>query len=123
MQFLFIKISTTDFPSSVGFAALHTYKSKVDAAIVTLLKKAHAVQFGKSNVPEHAFAWAGINYGYGFTINPWGYDIQTAGSSAGSGSAVASYVSTIAITEDTAGSTNTPATQNHNFGYDPPKFH
>ena len=64
-----------------------------------------------------------MNYGNGMTINPWGYDLMTAGSSAGSASVVASYIATIAITEDTGGSTNAPATQNHNFGYDPPKFH
>jgi Asp-tRNA(Asn)/Glu-tRNA(Gln) amidotransferase A subunit family amidase len=107
----------------VGFPALHTVKSKVDAALVTLMKKAKSVQFGKTNVPEMASGGSGINYGSGITMNPWGNDIQTAGSSAGSASAVASYVATIAITEDTGGSTSMPATQNHNFGYDPPKFH
>ena len=112
-----------DFPSSVGYAALHNYKSKVDAALITLLKKAHGVQFGKTNVPEMAYAWSAVTYASGMTINPWGYDIITAGSSAGSASAVASYVTAIAITEDTDGSTNAPATQQHNFGYDPPKFH
>ena len=112
-----------DFPSSVGFPALWTKKSKVDAALITLLKKAHGVQFGKTNIPEMASGYAGLNYGAGMTLNPWGADVMTAGSSAGSASAVASYIATIAITEDTGGSTNAPATQNHNFGYDPPKFH
>ena len=107
----------------MGFAALHTYKSKVDAAIVKLLKNAHAVQFGKTNVPEMAASISTGNYANGVAINPWGHDIITAGSSGGSASSVASYIATIAITEDTGGSTNTPATQNHNFGYDPPKFH
>jgi hypothetical protein len=76
---------------------------------------------------------------------------MTAGSSAGSATAVAANVVAIAITEDTGksesfyhyhyftalttpdctsffitflgGSTNGPATRQHNFGYDPPKFH
>jgi Asp-tRNA(Asn)/Glu-tRNA(Gln) amidotransferase A subunit family amidase len=117
------QVSTIDFPSSVGFPALWTKKSKVDAVIATLLKEAHGVQFGKTNVPEMASGIQGFNYGAGMTLNPWGPDIMTAGSSAGSASAVASYVATIAITEDTGGSTNMPATQQHLFGYDPPKFH
>jgi Amidase len=49
--------------------------------------------------------------------------MMTGGSSGGSGAAVAAYTATIAITEDTMGSTNTPAARNHLFGYDPPKFH
>jgi Asp-tRNA(Asn)/Glu-tRNA(Gln) amidotransferase A subunit family amidase len=116
-------MSTIDFPSSVAFPALHTVKSTTDAAMVTLLKKAKGVQFGKTNVPEMACCGAGLNWATGMTLNPWGPDILTSGSSAGSGSAVASYVTTVAITEDTGGSTNGPALQNNNFGYDPPKFH
>ena len=49
--------------------------------------------------------------------------MMTGGSSGGSGAAVAAYTATIAVTEDTSGSTNTPAARNHLFGYDPPKFH
>jgi len=63
------------------------------------------------------------NYANGIAINPWGHDEIIGGSSGGSASSVASYIATIAITEDTGGSTNTPATRNHRFGYDPPKFH
>jgi len=117
------QVSTIDFPSSVGYAALHTVKSKVDATIATLLKNAHGVQFGKTNVPEMASSIYTGNYANGIAINPWGYDEITGGSSGGSASSVASYIATIAITEDTGGSTNTPATRNHLFGYDPPKFH
>lgn len=38
---------TIDFPSSVNFAVLCTYNSKVDAALVSLIKGAHGIQFGK----------------------------------------------------------------------------
>jgi len=107
----------------VGFAALHTVKSKVDAAMITLLKKAKGVQFGKTNVPEMACCGAGINWANGISLNPWGSDILTGGSSAGTGSLVASYVTTVAIAEDTGGSTNGPAFLQSVFGYDPPKFH
>jgi Asp-tRNA(Asn)/Glu-tRNA(Gln) amidotransferase A subunit family amidase len=68
-------------------------------------------------------SWGTGNYANGLTFNPWDYDMMTGGSSGGSGAAVASYTATIAITEDTMGSTNTPAARNHLFGYDPPKFH
>ena len=100
-------------------------KSKVDAAMITLLKKAKGVQFGKTNVPAMASGGNGIsaNWGNGITMNAWGHQFISASSSGGSGVAVASYLATIAITEDTGGSTLSPSTLNHNFGYDPPKFH
>jgi len=66
----FSQVSTIDYPSSVGFAALHTLKSKVYPALITLLKKAHGVQLGKTNVPEIASSVSGINYGNGIAINP-----------------------------------------------------
>jgi Amidase len=68
-------------------------------------------------------SWGTGNYANGLTFNPWDYDMMTGGSSGGAGGAVAAYTATIAITEDTMGSTNTPAARNHLFGYDPPKFH
>jgi len=90
---------------------------------VSLIKDAHGVQFGKTNVPEFARSYGSGNYASGTAINPWGYDKMTGSSSGGSAAAVAAYTATIAVTEDTGGSTNTPATRNHLFGYDPPKFH
>jgi len=100
-------------------------KSKVDAAMITLLKKAKGVQFGKTNVPEMASGGGGMaaNWGNGISMNPWGYDRFTGSSSGGSGSVVAANIAAVAITEDTGGSTLGPATLCHNFGYDPPKFH
>jgi mandelamide amidase len=48
---------------------------------------------------------------------------QVGGSSGGAGSAVASYVAPICVTEDTGGSTRIPATANGNFGFDPSRGH
>lgn len=114
---------TKDFPSSSGFAALHDKFGVINAALVDLIAGANGVLFGKTNVPELAHSWGTGNYANGLTFNPWDYNMMTGGSSGGSGAAVAAYTATIAITEDTSGSTNTPAARNHLFGYDPPKFH
>lgn len=108
---------TKDFPSSAGFAALQDKFGIIDADLVKLIKDANGVLFGKTNVPELAHSWGTGNYANGLCFNPWGYDDMTGGSSGGSGAAVASYTATIAITEDTSGSTNTPAARNHLFGY------
>lgn len=116
-------MTTKDFPSSAGFAALYGKFGVIDADLIKLMKAANAVIFGKTNVPELAHSWGTGNYANGLCFNPWDHDMMTGGSSGGSGAAVASYTAAIAITEDTSGSTNTPAARNHLFGYDPPKFH
>lgn len=108
---------TKDFPSSSGFAVLQNYFGIVDAALVELILNANGVLFGKTNVPELAHSYGTGNYANGIAFNPWDYNMMTGGSSGGSGAAVASYTATIAVTEDTGGSTNTPAARNHLFGY------
>lgn len=116
-------MATIDFPSSVGYAVLHTHFARDDCAVVKLLKAANGLVFGKTNVPEGAGAQATGNYANGLNLNPWGPDSQSGGSSGGAASAVASFSTAIAITEDTAGSTNLPAVRNHIYGFDPPKYH
>jgi len=74
-------------------------------------------------IPPIAAGGPGWMWESGLSLNPWNPNFKTAGSSAGSATAVASNVVAIAITEDTGGSTSGPAARNHNFGYDPPKFH
>jgi Asp-tRNA(Asn)/Glu-tRNA(Gln) amidotransferase A subunit family amidase len=116
-------ITTKDLPASNGWPVLYAYHGKIDADIIKLLKASHGVQFGATTIPPIASGGSGWMWESGLCLNPWGTDYMTAGSSAGSASAAASYVATVAITEDTGGSTNGPATRNHLFGYDPPKFH
>lgn len=116
-------MATKDFPASLGFAVLHEMYAVEDADLVKLVKEANGVLFGKTNVPELAHSWGTGNYVNGICFNPWDYDMMSGGSSGGSGAAVAAYTAALAITEDTEGSTNTPAVRNHLFGYDPPKFH
>jgi uncharacterized protein (DUF952 family) len=50
-------MATKDFPSSLGFAALQDKFALVDADLVTLIKDANGVLFGKTNVPELAHSW------------------------------------------------------------------
>ena len=48
---------TKDFPSSAGFAVLQDKFGIIDADLVTLIKNANGVLFGKTNVPELAHSW------------------------------------------------------------------
>jgi len=116
-------LTTMDLPASNGWPALYPFHGKIDSDTVKLVKAAHGVQFGLTTIPPIAAGGSGWMWESGLCMNPWGADLQTMGSSAGSASAVASNIAAVAITEDTGGSTNAPAVRNHNFGYDPPKFH
>lgn len=82
-------VATVDFPSSAGVGVLHTYRATEDAAIIHLLRKANAVLFGKTNVPEFACSLITANYANGRALNPYDHRLVTCGSSGGSASAVA----------------------------------
>jgi aspartyl-tRNA(Asn)/glutamyl-tRNA(Gln) amidotransferase subunit A len=62
-----------------------------------------------TTMPE--FGWQGISWSpvYGFTRNPWNLDHSTAGSSSGSGAAVAAGMVPFAVGSDGAGSIRMPA--------------
>lgn len=116
-------VATTDFPSSAGVGILQDNFGLMDAPLVTALRAAHGVVMGKTNVPEFSASYIAANYANGVTLNPFNHSLITGGSSGGSASAVAAHLSTVAISEDSTGSTREPALQCHVFGYDPSLRH
>ena len=80
-----------------------------DATITRRLRDAGAIILGKLNLVEFAFGAAGLNAHYGPAHNPWNTERITAGSSSGSGAAVAAGVVYGAIGSDTGGSIRMPA--------------
>jgi amidase len=116
--------ATIDFPSSAGSAVLDRFHAARDCDLVLVLKGAHAVIMGKTNVPEFAASWLTLNYTNGVTWNPYTSKegaMTVGGSSGGAAVAVAANITPLAVTEDTGGSTRHPANQCANFGYDPPR--
>ena len=80
-----------------------------DATVVTRLRDAGALIFGKTNLPE--FAYGPVDsYHFGVTRNPWDLDRYAGGSSMGSAAAVAAGVVHGALGTDTTGSIRNPAT-------------
>lgn len=80
-----------------------------DATVTRRLTDAGAIILGKLNLVEFALGAAGLNAHYGPAHNPWGTDRITAGSSSGSGAAVAAGIVYGALGSDTGGSIRMPA--------------
>ena len=110
--------------TTAGSLALVGNIAKKDAFIVTQLRNAGAVILGKTNLSEWAnFRSTNSSSGWSSrgsqTKNPYILDRSPCGSSAGSGSAVAANLGTIAVGTETDGSITCPASINGAVGIKP----
>ncbi len=105
--------------TTAGSKILENWHPSNDATIVTKLKQAGAIFIGKTNM--HEFAWGGTsaNPHYGHVRNPWDTSRFPAGSSGGSGAAVAARMCYGAIGTDTGGSIRLPSAINGIVGIRP----
>lgn len=117
-------INAAGMKTTAGAAVLKDLE--VDNARITQrLIEADAIILGKANLSEWAYFFCeGCPSGYsaigGQTLNPYGRkDIDTGGSSSGSGVAVAANFAVAAVGSETAGSILSPASQNSIVGMKP----
>lgn len=105
--------------TTAGSKILQDWVPDGDATIVSRLKQAGTVFVGKTNM--HEFAWGGTsaNPHYGHVRNPWDTSRFPAGSSGGSGVAVAARCCYGAIGTDTGGSIRLPSAINGTVGIRP----
>src|SRR5215207_3058797 len=103
------QMNVTGAHVTFGTQLLKDYVATEDAPVVANLRRAGGIVVGMTTMPE--FGWQGISWSplYGMTHNPWNLERTTAGSSAGSGAAVAAGLVPIAIGSDGAGSIRMPA--------------
>ena len=80
-----------------------------DSELVRRLRTAGAVLLGKTNLPELAIIGDTEGPSFGVTRNPWDTERSAAGSSGGSGAAVAAGLCAAATASDGAGSIRLPA--------------
>lgn len=105
--------------TTAGSKILADWRPDADASVTTHLKGAGAIIIGKTNM--HEFAWGGTsaNPHYGEVRNPWNPDRFPAGSSGGSGVAVAARTCFGALGTDTGGSVRLPSAVNGIAGLRP----
>jgi len=92
-----------------GSKVLAENLAESDATVVKKLKASGAILMGKLNLVEFAFGTTGLNPHTGDVKNPWDTTRVTAGSSSGSGAAVAAGMVVAALGSDTGGSIRMPA--------------
>jgi aspartyl-tRNA(Asn)/glutamyl-tRNA(Gln) amidotransferase subunit A len=80
-----------------------------DSTVIARLQDAGAYSIGKTNMSEWAFSITGINSYFGWSNNPWALDRMPAGSSSGTGTAVAGGVAPMGLGTDTGGSIRAPS--------------
>jgi aspartyl-tRNA(Asn)/glutamyl-tRNA(Gln) amidotransferase subunit A len=79
-----------------------------ESTITDRLNTAGAILIGKLNLREFGTG-SGILSGFGPVLNPWGFEYTAAGSSSGSGAAIAARLTPLSIGTDTGGSIRGPA--------------
>ncbi len=88
---------------------LRDFRAPYDAHVITLLREAGAVLFGKTNMDEFAMGSSNETSAFGSCRNPWDTDRIPGGSSGGSAAAVAAALAPAALGTDTGGSIRQPA--------------
>jgi len=106
-------IETADQPTSYGSVIYENHQPSIDAACVSLVRRAGGVVLGKTVTTEFAFVNPSI------TRNPHNLEHSPGGSSSGSAAAVADAMVPIAFGTQTGGSIIRPASFNGVVGYKP----
>ena len=116
--------SQDEMATTAGSFALQDNMTHRDAPLVARLRKAGAIILGKTNLSEWAnirsshsiSGWSGVG---GQARNPYAFDRNTCGSSAGSGAAGAASLAAATIGTETDGSVTCPSAINGLVGLKP----
>lgn len=111
---------TFDMPTSAGALAFQNFIPTTDAFQVAKLRDAGAIILAKANLSEFAFSGStSISSFGGTTVNPYDPLRSPAGSSGGTGAAIAANFGVIGLGTDTGGSIRNPSTFNGLVGVRP----
>ena len=111
--------NTVGQPTTWGYPKFAGNVADRDAVVVTRLRAAGAVIFGKTNVPMSLADFQSYNDVYGTTNNPWDVTRGAGGSSGGSAAALAAGLTALEYGSDIGGSIRNPAAYNGVYGHKP----
>ncbi len=110
--------NTVGIETTAGSAAMQGTIAETDAYQVRKLKEAGALVLAKSNMAEWAFSpMVTISSIAGETLNPYNLEHTTAGSSGGTGAAVAANLGAVGLGTDTGNSIRGPSSHNALVGF------
>jgi len=110
--------NTRGLPTTGGSLALKDFIPQSDAFMVNKLVKAGAIIIAKSNMAEWAFSpMHTTSSTLGITKNPYNLSYVPAGSSGGTGAAIAANFGTIGLGTDTGNSIRGPSSHNALVGF------
>ncbi|KAK5713428.1 hypothetical protein LTR15_011128 [Elasticomyces elasticus] len=110
---------TAELPTTGGNLALKNSRPRLDAPVVTALKKAGAIIMGKANLHELALEGLSVSSVGGQTINPYDPTRTPGGSSGGTGASIAVSLAVLGTGSDTVNSLRSPASANSLFSCRP----
>lgn len=114
-----VNVDQTGCATTNGVVAFRDLVARDDSPVVSNLRRAGAVIFGRTNTPAFSFRWFTDNELHGRTLNPWSRAHTPGGSSGGASAAVAAGMGPIAHGNDLAGSVRFPAYCTGVFGLRP----
>lgn len=111
-------INTASLPTTAGSLALENYVPEENAFIIQRLVDAGAIVLAKSNMAEWAFSpMHSESSTAGTTRNPYNLDHVPAGSSGGTGAAIAANMGTLGLGTDTGNSIRGPSSHGALVGF------
>lgn len=125
--FLGVPISTKDcilvkgLLNTAGIYSRRNIRGTEDSVAISLMRKAGAIPFALTNVPECCIWWESYNKINGRTRNPYDTNRIVGGSSGGEGCIQAAGGSPFGLGSDLGGSVRMPAFFNGIFGHKPSK--
>jgi len=96
-------------PTSCHSLVMREHRAQRDAPVITALRDAGAILFGKLALHEFAIGGPSFDLPYPPARNPWNIHHHPGGSSSGSGTALAAGFLPLALGTDTGGSVRHPA--------------